>query len=185
VFRGPHSLGKAGTLTRPRNDSEGQVKYCRCTFFEHATPDRAGARPKVSKCAPGFAPYARVPSNPDEPASRPNAKQRGAHSGGARPYRVQCRVARCASASQPTPLFPFRVFSRVSRAPFLRQSGDTYTTTGGMPCRKHGRAKVRSRVIISDRSPKLRGLGRLEDVEDREQEDPNDIDEMPVQPGAF
>ena len=33
-------------------------------------------RTKVSKCAPGFAPYARVPSNPDEPASRPNAKQR-------------------------------------------------------------------------------------------------------------
>jgi hypothetical protein len=26
-------------------------------------------------------------------------------------------------ASQPTPLIPFRVFSRVSRAPFLRQSG--------------------------------------------------------------
>src|SRR5271165_6520304 len=36
-------------------NSEGQVKYCRCTFFGHATPDRAGARP----------------------------------------YRVQCRVARC------------------------------------------------------------------------------------------
>src|ERR1700730_16486478 len=31
-------------------------------------------------------------------------------------------------ASQPTPLIPFRVFSRVSRAPFLRQSGDTYRT---------------------------------------------------------
>src|SRR5271165_791480 len=40
-------------------NSEGQVKYCRCTFFGHATPDHAGARP------------------------------------GARPYRVQCRVARC------------------------------------------------------------------------------------------
>jgi|SRR5271165_5776274 len=26
-------------------NSEGQVKYCRCTFFGHATPDRAGARP--------------------------------------------------------------------------------------------------------------------------------------------
>ena len=26
---------------------------------------------------------------------------------------------------------------------------------------------------------------RLEDVENREQKDPNDIDEMPVQPGAF
>ena len=29
------------------------------------------------------------------------------------------------SASQPTPLTPFRVFSRVSRAPFLRQSAKT------------------------------------------------------------
>ena len=28
-----------------RENSEGQVKYCRCTFFGHATPDRAGARP--------------------------------------------------------------------------------------------------------------------------------------------
>jgi hypothetical protein len=26
-------------------NSEGPVKYCRCTFFGHATPDRAGARP--------------------------------------------------------------------------------------------------------------------------------------------
>jgi hypothetical protein len=26
-------------------NSEGQVKYCRRTFFGHATPDRAGARP--------------------------------------------------------------------------------------------------------------------------------------------
>jgi hypothetical protein len=33
-------------------------------------------------------------------------------------------------ASQPTPLIPFRVFSRVSRAPFLRQNGDTDRTTG-------------------------------------------------------
>jgi hypothetical protein len=55
-------------------------------------------------------------------------------------------------ASQLTPLIPFRVFSRVSRAPFLRQSGDIHRTTGGMPC-------------------------RLEDVENRKQEDPNDIDE--------
>ena len=28
-------------------NSEGQVKYCRCTFFGHATPDRAGARLRV------------------------------------------------------------------------------------------------------------------------------------------
>jgi hypothetical protein len=26
--------------------SEGQVKYGRCTFFGHATPDRAGALPR-------------------------------------------------------------------------------------------------------------------------------------------
>ena len=32
------------------------------------------------------------------------------------------------------------------------------------------------------RRPHLR---RLEDVENRKQEDPNDIDEMPVQPGAL
>jgi len=80
---------------------------------------------------------------------------------------------------------PFRVFSRFSRAPFLRQSGDTYGTTGGMPCRKHGRIKSSLPRYLSDRGPKLRGLGRLEDVENRKQEDPNDIDEMPVQPGAF
>ena len=59
---------------------EGQVKYCRCTFFGHATPDRAGARP----------------------------------------YRVQCRVARF-EHGPPSPHLSsrFRVFSRVSRAPFL------------------------------------------------------------------
>src|SRR5271165_7372514 len=28
-----------------RTNSEGQVKYCRCTIFGPATPDRAGARP--------------------------------------------------------------------------------------------------------------------------------------------
>jgi len=28
-------------------NSEGQVKYCRGTFSGHATPDRAGARPRV------------------------------------------------------------------------------------------------------------------------------------------
>ena len=38
-----------------RTNSEGQVKYCRCTFFGHATPDRAGARPyrvrlRVEQC---------------------------------------------------------------------------------------------------------------------------------------
>jgi hypothetical protein len=33
-------------------------------------------------------------------------------------------------ASQPTPLIPFRVFSRVSRAPFLTQSGDSLNTPG-------------------------------------------------------
>ena len=29
---------------------EGQVKHCRCTFFGHATPDRAGARPYRVQC---------------------------------------------------------------------------------------------------------------------------------------
>jgi len=43
------------TLPQIPNNSEGQVKYWRCTFFGHPTQDRAGARP----------------------------------------YRVQCRVARC------------------------------------------------------------------------------------------
>jgi hypothetical protein len=31
-------------------NSEGQVKYCRGTFFGHATPDRAGARPYRVQC---------------------------------------------------------------------------------------------------------------------------------------
>ena len=31
-------------------NSEGQVKYCRCAFFGHATPDRAGARPYRVQC---------------------------------------------------------------------------------------------------------------------------------------
>src|SRR5271166_6674125 len=63
-----------GSAARMWTNSEGQVKYFRCTFFGHTTPDRAGARP----------------------------------------YRVQCRVARCdmglpAHASHP--LFAsFRVF---------------------------------------------------------------------------
>src|SRR5271166_1105294 len=63
-------------------NSEGQVKYCRCTFFGHATPDRAGARP----------------------ASNVGSRD-------------------VTWASQPTPVIPFGVFWRVSRAPFLRQSG--------------------------------------------------------------
>jgi hypothetical protein len=63
-------------------NSEGQVKYWRCTFFGPATPDRAGARPTSN---------------------------------------VGSRDVTW--ASQPTPLIPFRVFSLVSRAPFLGQSG--------------------------------------------------------------
>jgi hypothetical protein len=31
-----------------KTNSEGQVKYCRGTFFGYATPDRAGARPASS-----------------------------------------------------------------------------------------------------------------------------------------
>src|SRR5208282_1243740 len=66
VFRGPHSLGKAETLTGPRTDSEGQVKYCRCTFFGHATPDRAGARPyrvqyRVAQCDMGLPAHTSLP----------------------------------------------------------------------------------------------------------------------------
>ena len=52
-----------------KTNSEGQVKYCRQTFFGHATPDRAGARPLSN---------------------------------------VGSRDV--TSASQPTPLIPFRVF---------------------------------------------------------------------------
>ena len=39
-----------GGSTRRETDSEGQVKYCRCTFFGHATPDRAGAHPSYGGC---------------------------------------------------------------------------------------------------------------------------------------
>jgi hypothetical protein len=40
-------------------NSEGPVKYCRGTFFGHATPDRAGARPyrvqgRVARCDMGL-----------------------------------------------------------------------------------------------------------------------------------
>ena len=40
-------------------NSEGQVKYCPCTFFGHPTPDRAGARPyriqyRVARCDMGL-----------------------------------------------------------------------------------------------------------------------------------
>src|SRR5580704_910195 len=44
------ATGLSGRATRRRRswpwfwNSEGQVKYCRCTFFGYATPDRAGAR---------------------------------------------------------------------------------------------------------------------------------------------
>ena len=63
------SVTKLGGMT----NSEGQVKYCRCTFFGYATPDRAGARP----------------------------------------YHVQCRVARCdigLPAHTSHPFASFRVF---------------------------------------------------------------------------
>src|SRR5208337_1108616 len=61
-------------------NSEGQVKYCRCTFFGYAAQERV-----------------------------PTAFNVGSHD--------------VTWASRPTPLIPFRAFSRVSRAPFLRQSG--------------------------------------------------------------
>jgi hypothetical protein len=59
-----------------RDNSEGQVKYCRCAFFGHATRDRAGVRPA---------------------------------------FNVGSRDVTWASRA--TPLIPFRVFWRVSRAP--------------------------------------------------------------------
>src|SRR5271166_6893478 len=65
-----------GSAARMWTNSEGQVKYFRCTFFGHTTPDRAGARP----------------------------------------YRVQCRVARC---DMGLPAHTSDPLSRVSRAPFL------------------------------------------------------------------
>ena len=54
---------------RTRTNSEGQVKYCRCTFFGHATPDRAGARPyrvecRVARCGMG------LPAHTSHPLSR-------------------------------------------------------------------------------------------------------------------
>ena len=81
------SVTKLGGMT----NSEGQVKYCRCTFFGYATPDRAGARP----------------------------------------YRVLVGSRDVTWASQPTPLIPFRVFSRVSRAPFLGRAGTMLNTLIG------------------------------------------------------
>jgi hypothetical protein len=65
---------------RWETNSEGSVKYCRCTFFGHATPDRAGARP----------------------------------------YRVQGRVARC---DMGLPAHTCHPIWRLSRGPLLSQSG--------------------------------------------------------------
>ena len=79
VSRAPF-LRQSGVMT----NSEGQVKYCRCTFFGHATPDRAGARP----------------------------------------YRVQCRVARCDMGLPAHTSHPLsRLFACFAGPPFLRQSG--------------------------------------------------------------
>src|SRR5271165_3177737 len=41
------------TLRDGGTNSEGQVKYWRCTFFGHATPDLAGARPYRVQCRVG------------------------------------------------------------------------------------------------------------------------------------
>jgi hypothetical protein len=67
------------TLFKSRTNSEGQVKYRRCTFLD--MPRRIAQE--------------RVPT-----ASNVGSRD-------------------VTWASQPTPLIPFRVFSRVSRAPFL------------------------------------------------------------------
>ena len=72
--QGPKDTKRWGT------NSEGQVKYCRCTFFGHATPDRAGARP----------------------------------------YRVQCRVARCDMGLPAHTSHPLsRLFACFAGSPFL------------------------------------------------------------------
>ena len=50
-----------------RENSEGQVKYCHCTFFGYATPDRAGALPRlmsVARCDMG------LPAHTSHPLSR-------------------------------------------------------------------------------------------------------------------
>src|SRR5271166_475770 len=57
--------------------------HCRCTFFGHATPDRAGARP----------------------------------------YRVQCRVARCDMGLPAHTSHPLSRLFACFAGPFLRQSG--------------------------------------------------------------
>jgi hypothetical protein len=89
----------SGTPLRVKQlgNAEGQVKYCRSTFFGHATPDRAGARP----------------------------------------YRAQCRVTRCDMGLPATPLIPFRVFSRVSRA--MKMILLSHDARAGRPCHRHGK----------------------------------------------
>ena len=54
---------KSVSLSSGLDESEGQVKYCRCTFFGYATPDRAGARPacRVARCDIGSQPTPLIP----------------------------------------------------------------------------------------------------------------------------
>jgi hypothetical protein len=69
------ATGLSGRATRRRRswpwfwNSEGQVKYCRCTFFGHATPDRAGARPYRLQCRIGRCDMD-PPANTSHPLSR-------------------------------------------------------------------------------------------------------------------
>ena len=111
-------------------NSEGQVKYCRSTFFGHATPDRAGARPASNvgsrdvtwASQPHSHPY-RVFACFASPFLRQSGRDRTQFlmaSGrilhvraqfsdrtvaGSRPCGVQFQVARISCAYPPTPLF--------------------------------------------------------------------------------
>ena len=69
LHRRPRRTQRDGAQIEGRTNSEGQVKYCRCTFFGHATPDRAGARPyrvqcRVARCDMG------LPAHTSHPLSR-------------------------------------------------------------------------------------------------------------------
>ena len=72
-------------------NSEGQVKYCRGTFSGHATPDRAGARPRVqcrvARCDMD------LPAHASHPLSRLFACFAGPHIAVARFLNMARRIA--------------------------------------------------------------------------------------------
>ena len=125
---------KWGPTRRDRSKDQlgGTGKYCRRTFFGHATPDRAGARrPYASNVG------SRDVEMGDRWPARPIAINRQIPGPLSQSSSSAAETRRGVAVS----LLTFHPLSRLSRALFLRQSGDTYRTTGGMPCRKHGRAK--------------------------------------------